>query len=181
MGLGLFNFIHDIYIFPRPVQDVVRPLKVMRCGTSRSIKRGEKGIIAVLSAPTFPCVIGRASIPRRQPRIPARINGAVEAVVAARFAAERRCADQNAGGVVGGLRVAQLVAHVDQQLLCVGAERESFDFGDIRQPLLVETRGIHGFLNVHAIVDDIDNRMYDHADDAAAAWRADHHDWLAVA
>ena len=121
------------------------------------------------------------SIACRQPGIPPWVDGAVEAVVASRFAAQRGCADQDAGGVVGGLRVTQLVPHADQQLACVGTEGEGFDFGGFRQPLLVEARRVDGFLDGHAVVDDIDDRACHHGDDAATAGCADDHDRLAVA
>lgn len=96
----------------------------IRTGKDRGYPQEAKAIV-VAAAHHF-------SIACRQPGIPPWVDGAVEAVVAYRFAAQRGCADQDAGGVVGGLRVAQLVPHADQQLARVGAEGEGFDFGGFR-------------------------------------------------
>jgi len=55
-------------------------------------------------------------------------------VLAARLAVERGRADQNARGVAGGLRVAQLVAHVDQDLARIGTPAGKF-YADLAKDL----------------------------------------------
>ena len=82
--------------------------------------------------------------------------------------------------MVRRLRAAELVAHAFQDLARVGAQREGLDVGRFRQPLLVEARRVDRFLDVHAVVDHVEDAVQHGGDDAAAARRADHHHRLAV-
>ena len=99
----------------------------------------------------------RLSVAQRQPRVAARIVGAVEPVAVARRAAERRRADDDADGVAPGPPVAELVAHVGQDPARVRTERELLDERALGQPLLVEARRVDGLLEVHAVVDRVED------------------------
>ena len=62
----------------------------------------------------------------------------------------------------------------------VGTQRERLDERGLRQPLLMEARRVDRFLQVHAVVDRVEDHLHDDGDDAAAAGRADDQHGLAV-
>ena len=63
--------------------------------------------------------------------------------------------------MVGILRPGKLVAPAFKDLLGIRAHREGLQVGGFRHPLLVETRRVHRFLDVHLVVDDIQDRQHD--------------------
>ncbi|AEK61998.1 hypothetical protein CFU_2168 [Collimonas fungivorans Ter331] len=132
------------------------------------------------SSPWRGCTLINQSITQRKPRVAAWIVGAVETVLADRLAAQRRRPDQDRGDMVERLRHGELLAPAFEDLLGIRAEGVRFKIGRFRQPLLVETRRIDCFLDIHAVVDHVQHGQQGRCDDAAAARRADHHDGLAV-
>ena len=121
------------------------------------------------------------SVAQRQPGIAARIDRAVVPVAVARRAAEPRRADDDPRRVAPRRVLGERVAHLGQHPARVRAQRERLDERRLRQPLLVDPRRVDGFLEIHPVVDRVEDHLQDDGDDAAAAGRADHQYRLAVA
>ena len=62
----------------------------------------------------------------------------------------------------------------------IGRERHRLDEDLVGQPLVMDARRVDRLLHVHAVVDDVEDRLDRDRDDARAAWAADHHEQLAV-
>ncbi len=71
-------------------------------------------------------------------------------------------------------------AHRLEERSRVGGERELLDVQHVGQPLVVDARRVDGFLHVHAVVDDVHDRLERDRDDARAARAACHHEDVAV-
>ena len=72
------------------------------------------------------------------------------------------------------------VAHRLQLGDGVGREAVALHAEAVGQPLVVHPAGVHGFLRVHAEVDDVEDGHQHGVDDGAAAGRAGDHEELAV-
>ena len=59
--------------------------------------------------------------------------------------------------MVGVLGAGEFVAPAFEDFLGVGAQGEGFEVGAVGHPLLVEARGVDGFLDVHLVVDDVED------------------------
>jgi hypothetical protein len=157
-------------------------LRAVSCSVNikRCFPHTQKAPLAILKIALWRAQLLTPSITRSQARVTAWVVCTVELEVAAWLAAQRRRTHQNRCQMVGRLGHTQVVAHADQDFLRVGADAEGVHVGQIRQPLLVKARGVHGFLHVHAVVDHVHDGVRHGGDDAATAGCADHHHGLAV-
>src|SRR6266481_2878148 len=73
-------------------------------------------------------------------------------------------------GVAGGL---QLIQRVPRQ-------GERFEIDRVRQPLMIEALGFDGGLDIHAVVDNVDDCFDQRRDDARPTWAAQQKECIAV-
>lgn len=122
----------------------------------------------------------RRLVAQGQAGIATRVVGPIETVVADRLAVQGWRAHQDRRQVVGILWPGKLVAPALKDLLRIRADREGLQVSGVRHPLLVETRRVDGLLDVHLVIDDVENGQQGRGNDATAARRADHHHGLAI-
>jgi hypothetical protein len=82
--------------------------------------------------------------------------------------------------VILRLRFGELVSHALENGAGVGAQCEILHVRFLGQPLLVDSRCVDRFLQIHAVVDDVEQRERDRRDDATAARRTQHQPGFAI-
>ena len=73
-----------------------------------------------------------------------------------------------------------VVAHLGENFARISRKGIGLHIDLVRQPLMVDARRVDGFLDIHAVIDDIDDRFERDRDDARAAGAADDHERLAI-